>query len=64
MKVTAPNDLQGRIIRCTNRARLITDALERYAGADGDGWTPSEETLKGLSQVADELCDELAARRD
>ena len=61
MKVTAPKDLQGRIIQCTNRARLITDAIEMYAGYDGGGRTPSEESLKGLATITEELGDELAA---
>lgn len=63
MKVDAPNDLEGRMICCVHRAKLVAEALYVFGHAAGDVEV-SPEALKGLSLVAEELADELEALGD
>jgi hypothetical protein len=59
MKVEAPRDLQGRLLRCQNRAQMIHEALEAFAHSDMR--RPSSEALDALGDCAEELADEIAA---
>ncbi len=57
MKVDAPSDVQGRIIRCTHRAKLIADTLDAFAHTEVKD--PDRDSLTALGLVAEELADEL-----
>jgi hypothetical protein len=59
MKVHAPNDLQGRLIRCEQRAKMIGDGLEAIAHSDYT--EPDADALGGFAAAALELVDELKA---
>lgn len=48
MKVTAPDDLQGRLIACTNRVKLVRDTLTAFAERDS---SPERDSLDALSCV-------------
>ena len=58
MKVTYPDNLQGRITACTHRARLLSDALSAFGDPEHE---PSADALYALGDIADELADKLEA---
>ena len=59
MKVTAPNDLHGRLLGCQQRAAMLAETLDLF-GRAGEA-KPSDEALLGLGAAAEELADELSA---
>jgi hypothetical protein len=59
MKVDTPNDLQGRLIRCQERAKMIGFALEAIGHSDLQD--PDRDALEGFGAAALELADELRA---
>lgn len=59
MKTDAPNDLQGRMIACQQRATMIGKALEAFASSDRDD--PDPDALEALGAVALELAEEIGA---
>jgi hypothetical protein len=59
MKVTAPSDLSGRLIRCKQRANPIFYTLLAFAYSDMK--RPDDDSMKALADVAEELSDELQA---
>jgi hypothetical protein len=65
MKVAYPKDLEGRLIRCNHRARLIAEALEAFTiegrALDAKHASVSPQALSALGDIADELGDEIAA---
>ena len=60
MKVEAADDLQGRMIRCEQREKMIGAALVALAHSEVED--PDPDTLDALGQVAFELA-EASARR-
>jgi hypothetical protein len=62
LKVTAPNDLEGRLLACVERSTLIAETLENFSCTDAI--TPSTESYHALSLIAEELSDEIEAVRD
>lgn len=59
MKVTAPDDLDGRIINCIARVRMIQEALDGAVTAIGDVAALSEAALTGMRDTLEEIGDEL-----
>lgn len=64
MKVTAPNDLDGRQSACIDRAKLIAETLYAFVHGTGDIEPMSEGAMRALSQISDELAVEVMAIRD
>ena len=60
MKADVPTDLGGRLFGCSHRATLISETLAGWAIALQD-FVPSEGSLRGLRDVAEELADEIEA---
>jgi hypothetical protein len=60
MKVTAPNDLQGRMISAARRARTASAALLAMTHCVED-IRLNPQAVQGIGDVLEELADELDA---
>jgi hypothetical protein len=64
MNVTAPSDLQGRLIHAEQRARMIAESLQVFGQASRDLGPPSADALWAFGATAEEIADELRAIND
>ena len=59
MKVEFPDDLDGRMIHCAQRAKLIATTLQAWSVSQLDA--PNLDALYALGSVAEELAEEIEA---
>jgi len=61
MKVTAPTDIEGRMLNCSDRLKFLAFSLYAISRSYDDAGPPQEPMLRSLSLSLEEIADEIEA---